>query len=807
VSVPQIITEVMFNSPTWTDISTYVRRLNIKRGSNRVDSPILLYDAGTATIDLDNRDRRFDPTNLAGPYVSNTTMDTGTKLLSLDMGAVLPFAHGVTATVKSAAGLTASILNITASASGTTGSFTVAKPSGTANGQRMLAFHTADIGVLADLTISGGSAWTLLGSITAGTDALQTKVWYKTAGGAEPASYTFGQNAGADGVAAVVTFSNADTGAVPVIALLNSVSAGTITTPSTTPVGTNDVDLRWGSGSWGADSPYSWSPPSGYTEYVDKQSGVYTTAALCTTQLTSTGTGTDTRILPMRPIRVKALWSFDPTTNLIENPSFEVNTTGWAPSGTAAIETTLTPAYRGGYSLQVSRLVTSPPFQIYGAVATGTAPLATVGMTVTITAYVYIPTASYAKINGIAITGTGLAATFVTGPPVANQWARIRLTQVVSATLDDVQIQFWTDDTHTDGQVIAYIDAVQAEVRSTPSDYCDGSQPGCTWSGTANNSSSSRPATFTFPLFSGRVDQWNITWVADVESEVSVPCTDAFKVLGANIRLPVAPVGAGESSSARVTRILDGISWPAGDRLISTGDSTVQATTLEGDVLSELQLVTDSELGELFVDGQGRVVWRNRQFAMSQTTSTNVQARFGDGGDAQGEIQYDDVTLSNDDSQLVNQVRATRVGGVQQSVEDAASIADFLTHTFERSDLLLNSDPEALSWAQWILYQSKDPELRFDTLRIKPQKDQWESILFPLVLGFEIGHRLLVRRRPVGAGTSLVEREVFIRGIEFQIEQYDWTVVYTLQSATRFGSFLTLGHPVLGKIGRNALVF
>lgn len=54
----------------WTDISPFVRSFNIDRGSRRVDGPIVRYEPGTCTIVLDNTDRRFDPTNLDGPYVS-----------------------------------------------------------------------------------------------------------------------------------------------------------------------------------------------------------------------------------------------------------------------------------------------------------------------------------------------------------------------------------------------------------------------------------------------------------------------------------------------------------------------------------------------------------------------------------------------------------------------------------------------------------------------------------------------------------------------------------------------------------------
>ena len=52
-------------SPSWTDISAYVRDVSISRGRQ---SEFAKYAPGTATIRLDNRDRRFDPEYTSGPY-------------------------------------------------------------------------------------------------------------------------------------------------------------------------------------------------------------------------------------------------------------------------------------------------------------------------------------------------------------------------------------------------------------------------------------------------------------------------------------------------------------------------------------------------------------------------------------------------------------------------------------------------------------------------------------------------------------------------------------------------------------------
>ncbi|MEU8280400.1 hypothetical protein AB0C08_39525, partial [Microbispora bryophytorum] len=158
--------------------------------------------------------------------------------------------------------------------------------------------------------------------------------------------------------------------------------------------------------------------------------------------------------------------------------------------------------------------------------------------------------------------------------------------------------------------------------------------------------------TYTFNLFRGFVDVWDVDWIATVHSVVTVAATDAFKVLANKRRIAVdPPVGAGETTGARINRILNSAGWPSGDRDIATGDSTVQATDLAGDALSELQRVADSEIGELYISGSGKVVFRNRQALILDYRSANVVATLGQSATAPAPME---VKLATDDATLWN---------------------------------------------------------------------------------------------------------------------------------------------------------
>lgn len=76
MSTPALLIDIAFDSPllesttaaVYTDVSAYVRgEVHIHRGRNHETQD---FEAGTLTLTLSNTDRRFDPANLAGPYVS-----------------------------------------------------------------------------------------------------------------------------------------------------------------------------------------------------------------------------------------------------------------------------------------------------------------------------------------------------------------------------------------------------------------------------------------------------------------------------------------------------------------------------------------------------------------------------------------------------------------------------------------------------------------------------------------------------------------------------------------------------------------
>lgn len=309
----------------------------------------------------------------------------------------------------------------------------------------------------------------------------------------------------------------------------------------------------------------------------------------------------------------------------------------------------------------------------------------------------------------------------------------------------------------------------------------------------------------TYDLYRGFADSWDINYDGGpFYSFVTLTATDATKVLSAYDRVAVGSVGSGEDTGARISRILTSVGWPTSDRIIAVGDSTVQATTLDGMAWTEALLVQDTELGELYVDPAGKVRFRNRVAAMEETRSNTSQATFDD---VNG-LPYQDTKPDYSDETIANLVRIARVGGSQQTATDASSVAQYLTRVYERTDLLMESDTVAADYAGYVLHQMKDPELRFATISITPRhyNNTTEDALFVQVLGRIFGDRITTIRNPPGGGT--ITQDSFIRGVRHAIVPgLDWQTIFTLQPASTL-SYWTVEHATLGQIGTvNALAY
>jgi hypothetical protein len=344
----------------------------------------------------------------------------------------------------------------------------------------------------------------------------------------------------------------------------------------------------------------------------------------------------------------------------------------------------------------------------------------------------------------------------------------------------------------------------------------------------ANVRVSATYSSITYRLINGTADSWTLSYSAPSDAQAAVSCTDGFRVLAVQARTARTVFqGGGEDAGARVTRILNDCGWPSAKRSIVPGNSTLQPTLLGGTPvgvvplavaaaggtqttsavtavstlapLDELQLTAETEMGELYVNGNGFLVFRNRQALLRDTRSNTSQATFGDDPAVPTtELPYASVTPAYDDSTLWNGAAIANQGGTLQQAADATSQQlppdGFGPHVYDSENLIADSDWQALGYAQFIVASSKNPELRYSAITIDPIA--LPATLFPQVLGREIGDRITITRRPPGGGSPNT-RDVFIRGISHQFTDSTWLTTWVLEDATSLPPLLFLDGSML----------
>jgi len=316
-----------------------------------------------------------------------------------------------------------------------------------------------------------------------------------------------------------------------------------------------------------------------------------------------------------------------------------------------------------------------------------------------------------------------------------------------------------------------------------------------------------------YQLFEGFVDSWNVEWNPPNWAQVTVACTDAFKVFESNalaeIQEETLPAGINDRTDERVNRVLDLMQWPINKRKIMYSNVYLSGTQYGDTGLEELKRTALTEVGHVFMSMGGDLVFFSRNTPYIRSMSVNSQLTLGD-DETTDAATYRDIKMEYDDAALINQVTITPpkspttiypaivddAGETENTSEpipeptpeivlDQDSINKYLLHYADFSDLFLpyNDQDAARAWGGWYLIWSKDPEQRIETITINPRSQP--GILFPQVLSREIMDRITIIRRPFGVGDP-IQRDLHIAGIQFAISPMSWGVQWQFRDA-KFG--------------------
>ena len=311
------------------------------------------------------------------------------------------------------------------------------------------------------------------------------------------------------------------------------------------------------------------------------------------------------------------------------------------------------------------------------------------------------------------------------------------------------------------------------------------------------------PATgIVWAMFAGYTTGFNYQQSRDVGvvSTTTITAVDGFRLANLATLTTVAGSSAGDLSGTRIGQILDSISWPASMRNIDAGSTTVQANpTTSATALAKLQQCTDSEYGAIYIDASGNMVFQDRAFTSSSIAATPTV--FADDGSG---IPYSQVKFLFNDDLVYNSGSVTRIGGTAQTAENADSIALYFKHSYNRTDLIMQTDAVALDYVRAYIASRQATAVRTDMLSLNLNTTSTAGVTAALQLDY-FDPITVKSTQPAASGTSTLDKTLQIFGVSHAVTPNTWVTTFTTLEPV-IDSFI-VGSSQYGILGTSVLSY
>jgi len=290
----------------------------------------------------------------------------------------------------------------------------------------------------------------------------------------------------------------------------------------------------------------------------------------------------------------------------------------------------------------------------------------------------------------------------------------------------------------------------------------------------------------------GKILDWNFDFEPNGRQSASLEAADGFTFLAQQELTPGTAVA--QLTGARVNAVLSQVSvdWPVADRAVDAGNSLLGADVFDGNVLSYLQKVEQSEGGLLFIDKSGRVAFVDR---LTTPTVDNVTVFAADGTG----IPFAPAAPDYGIEQLYNSITVTSPGSTAVASgalsQTRYGIAELTV------DTLISGSSTVQGLADLLLSRFSEPQLRFQAIRVDVDKitAPQRAEVFALEIGDVAQVKLTPGNPPVGAK---VERYGQIIQIAHDVSPGSHQVTFGLGSLQT--SLFVIGDPEFGTIGVGA---
>tara|TARA_R110002126_G_scaffold140294_1_gene285115 strand:- start:782 stop:2020 length:1239 start_codon:yes stop_codon:yes gene_type:complete len=304
----------------------------------------------------------------------------------------------------------------------------------------------------------------------------------------------------------------------------------------------------------------------------------------------------------------------------------------------------------------------------------------------------------------------------------------------------------------------------------------------------------------TYPLFSGFITSYTTTTPlnADEVAYTTIAAVDAFR-LAQNAQIAtVAGATAGDLSGTRINQILDAIEWPNSMRDVDAGLTTLQADPGTARTsLAAMQTVEISEYGAFYVDASGSFVFQDRTVTVTSINSTPTV--FNDNGT---DIGYANAIWRLDDTLIYNSASITRTGGTAQTSTNTASVEKYFIHSYNQQNLLMQTDTDALNYAQAYVASRAETTIRCDAIELDLYTDNYNS---GIIAALELDYFDPVTITTNQPGTSTLTKTLQVFGVKHSITPNSWKSVFTTLEPIIDG--FIIGSTISGVLDTNVLSY
>jgi hypothetical protein len=233
-------------------------------------------------------------------------------------------------------------------------------------------------------------------------------------------------------------------------------------------------------------------------------------------------------------------------------------------------------------------------------------------------------------------------------------------------------------------------------------------------------------------------------------------------------------------------------------REIQAGSTTVQADP--GTSRTSLEAIKNmefSEQGAFYIKPSGNAEFLSRTSIQSKS---GVNPTFFS-NDGTG-ITYRNIVTALDDKLIINQTSITRAGGTAQVANNTASQIQYFPHSYTATELLVQTDAQALDIAQAYTATRAETTLRVDSLTLDLNTAGYTAgTTAALTLDFFD----TIRVKNVGQDGTIIDKTLQCMGVSHEITPGTWNTTF-VTSEPIIDSFI-IGSSLYGIIGTSVMTY